>query len=442
MNDDSNSRPHDVSNVSLSDESSARFDYHFKPQRHQNQQNEIPEFEYDFQNKCKSFETFENLRSFVAVFVKEVNSMELSRKNSSKIVQLVSSLVDELSDTNIGLINDTQNDYSSRHVIDMCRDIITSEISLYETAYKFHKKISSSASYVHPEERAVGTRIELKQDPNTKIAIPRTIQSTCQYVPIRESLNALFANDRFCYEYFKYNSEKHICVDGQYSNFCCGEVYKDTELFISDPYTVQVQIFTDDFEPCSPLQSKAGTHKLTAVYFSIKKLPRNFQSKLNFIQLVCLCYSDDINKSTQADFNNIWQLVVEDMSKLEREGIRIGSNTIKAAICYPSFDNLGANVSLGFAGSFSADCFCRFCECNALECGTITTEIDSKNRTEDNYSHRLKIIESLEKVDYRLTCGVKRDCVLNELKYFHVTKNISADILHDILYMKVQCHSF
>lgn len=358
--------------------------------------------------------------------------MGLSQKNSSKMFKLVSSLVDELTDTNIDLINDSQNDYTAEHVITMCRDIISSEISVYETTYKFNKKISSSVSYVHPEERAVGTRVELKHDPNTKIAVPRTIQSTCQYIPIRESLNALFANDRFRYEYLKYYCEKHTCIDGQYTNFCCGEIYKESELFSSDPYTIQIQIFTDDFEPCSPLQSKAGVHKLTAVYFAIKNCPINFQSKLNFIQLVCLCYSDDINKSTQADFNNIWQLVVEDMNLLEREGISVESMTIKAAICYPSFDNLGANISLGFAGSFFADCFCRFCECNSLECSTITREIESKNRTEEYYAYRLKIIESLEKVDYRRTCGVKRDCLLNELKYFHVTKIISADILHDI----------
>lgn len=358
--------------------------------------------------------------------------MGLSQTNSLKMFNLVSNLVDELTGTNIDLIHDSENDYTAEHIITMCRDIISSEISVYETAYKFNKKISSSASYVHPEERAVGTRIELKRDPKTKIAVPRTIQSTCQYIPIRQSLRALFANDRFRYEYLKYNSEKHICIDGQYKNFCCGEIYKGNELFRSDLYTIQLQIFTDDFEPCSPLQSKAGVHKLTAVYFAVKNFPAKFQSKLNFIQLVCLCNSDDINKSTQADFNNIWQLVVEDMSKLEQEGICIGSRTIKAAICYPSFDNLGANISLGFAGSFSAECFCRFCECNSLECGRMTKEIESKNRTKENYASRLKIIESLEKVDYHRTCGVKRDCLLNELKYFHVTENISADILHDI----------
>lgn len=105
---------------------------------------------------------------------------------------------------------------------------------------------------------------------------------------------------------------------------------------------------------------------------------------------------------------------------------------LEPQFAYPSFDNLGANMSLGFSGSFSCEFYCRFCECNSIECRTVAEEIESKIRNEDNYATRLKMIESLDKIDCRRTFGVKRDCLLNELKYFHVTKNISVDILHDI----------
>lgn len=100
-------------------------------------------------------------------------------------------------------------------------------------------------------------------------------------------------------------------------------------------------------------------------------------------------YSDDIYKTQQADFNNIWQVVVEDLQQLELEGITVDGKKIRGTIALPSFDNLRANVSLGFAGSFSADYYCRLCECSFKECRTITEEIESKNRTIENYSIQL-----------------------------------------------------
>lgn len=413
-------------------ESSERFDFHFVQLQLNILENTQYEFEYDFPNKTNSYNLFEGLRSFMETWVTEINSLKLNAKESTKIYQLVTSLVDKLTATNVELFRDPNSDMTAEHIANMSSDLIKSEISLYETSYKFNKTIRSGLSYIHPEERAIGTRVELKRDRNSNTAIPRTLQSTCQYVPITQSLISLFKNDEFRRLYFTYNSEKHTCVEGRYQHFCCGDVFKKSSLFMSDQFALQIQIFADDFEPCNPLQSKAGVHKLSAVYFVVKNFPMQYQSKLDYIQLVCLCHSDDINKSTQADFNNIWHLIIEDMSKLETEGISVGSKKIKGAICYPSFDNLGANIALGFAGSFSAHYFCRFCECNSFECSTSIDELESKIRTEENYASRIKTIESLDKIDYRRTCGVKRDCLLNELKHFHVTKNISADILHDI----------
>lgn len=252
-------------------------------------------------------------------------------------------------------------------------------------------------------------------------------------MPIIATLHSLFQNDEFRHLYFEYNTQKHVCVEGRYRNFCCGEVYKKSEIFNSDPYTLQIEIFTDDFDPCSPIKSKATVHKLCAVYFAIQNFPEQYQSRINYIQLVCLCYSDDINKSTQEDYNNIWQMIVEEIKQLEVRGISVGSINIRGSICWPSFDNLGANTSLGYAGVFSAKYYCRFCECKLDECGVLTKEIEAKNRTKRNYEILIEAIKALEKVDYTKTFGVKRYCLLNDLKDFHITKNISADIFyHDL----------
>lgn len=407
-----------------------QFNYDFIPL--QPEEDTQYELEYDFQEKTSSFILFEKLRTFVELWARDVNSLNINVKESTKIFQLTGKMIEQINAVNIELVLDPHNETSPERIMSMTKDLVQSEISLYATEYKFRKKISSTSSYVHPEERAIGTRYEMKRLRNDKIAIPRCVPSTLQFVRITETIKSFFEDEKFRYLYFKHNSENHICVEGQYKSFCCGSVYKENELFSSDPYALQIQLFHDDFELCSPLQSKAGVHKLNGLYFKIINFPIQYQSKLNYIGLVSLCHSDDIYKSTQADFNNIWEIVVEDISRLETEGIMVGSKRIRGTICWPSFDNLGANVSLGFAGSFTAQYYCRFCECSAIECSTLTEEIESKIRTKENYATHIKIIESMEKIDYGKTHGVKRYCFLNELKYFDMTKNISVDILHDL----------
>lgn len=358
--------------------------------------------------------------------------MEINTKDKVKVFNLAGNLVEELNNINIKILDDPENDFAPVHILNTTNNLVHSELNLYETAYKFNKKVRSNSAYVHPEERVIGTRIEMKRCSKSNIAIPRMIQSTFQFVPITKTLESLFRNEDFRNLYLKHNSGKHVCTAGQYKYFCCGSVYKNNELFRNNPHTLQIQVYTDDFETCNPVQSKKGIHKLCAVYFQIKNLPVRVQSKLNNIFVVSLCHSDDINKSTQSDFNNIWEVIVRDIKQLETDGIDIGSMKIKGTICWPSFDNLGANVSLGYAAGFTASYFCRFCECDSTECKTMTEEKESKIRTREKYASCVKVAESLEVIDYRQTLGVRRYCLLNELNYFHITENISADILHDV----------
>lgn len=413
------------------DEIPERFEFVFNP-RQFDAEKTSHDFVYDFQNKTRSFTLLESLRQFSEIWTKELLSLKLGDKESTRVFKLVGDLIGQIHTVNSDLLAEPNNDMSAQYIVNTTNNLVQSELSLYNTAYKHRKKIGANALYVHPVEKAVGTRYEMKMNKARRIAVPKLIQSTMQFVPITESLQSIFAVKDFLQIYLKYNAERHVCMEGQYKEFCCGSVHKKNELFSSDKYAIQIQIYTDDFEPCNPLQSKAGVHKLTAVYFAIRNIPPNMRSKLNSIHLVCLCHSDDINKSTQADFNNVWEIIVADLSRLETEGISVGSMTLRGSICWPSFDNLGANVSLGFAGSFSAVYYCRFCECNSIECSALTREVESKIRTKENYASRLATIQSLENIDYAKTFGVKRHCILNELIFFHTMENISVDILHDL----------
>lgn len=161
--------------------------------------------------------------------------------------------------------------------------------------------------------------------------------------------------------YFQYNAQNDNENDEVYSSFKDGSIYKNHQFFQDNPNCIQIQIAFDDFEPCSPLQSKANRHKICATYFIIRNLPTEFQSKLDNVYVLFLCNADDIKTKT-TDFNNLWQLIVEDILFLEEAGINVDAHTnIKRTLVQLAFDNLGANSALGFAASFASTYYCRLC---------------------------------------------------------------------------------
>lgn len=161
-------------------------------------------------------------------------------------------------------------------------------------------------------------------------------------------------------------------------------------------------------------------------------MPPQFKSKLDNIFLLCLCYADDL-KTKYTDVNHIWRLVYQDPDFIQTYGIDVGDGRIvKGALALLSFDNLGAKMALGFVGSFMSTFYCRFCETPISECRNACKENPANWRTVNSYNKALKCIENSENVDFKETRGVKMKCVLNELQNFHILKNWSVDIMHDL----------
>lgn len=155
-------------------------------------------------------------------------------------------------------------------------------------------------------------------------------------------------------------------------------------------------------------------------------------SNLKNIYLICLCNGNDL-KTKHTDFNNLWQIIVKEIKYLEEFGIDVNDNlNVKGSLVYVSFDNLGANQSLGFAEGFNANYYCRMCICSKQECQKLCRENQSKIRSKENYAEHLAEIETSTNVDLMKTRGVKRYCALNDLKFFHILDNQSVDIMHDL----------
>lgn len=293
--------------------------------------------------------------------------------------------------------------------------------------------MNSSNTYVRPEERSTGFKFKRVYDPNLMCAIPKTIQTKFEFVPITKTLAASFDDPNFEKVYMDFNKNlDHECGSGAYHNFCCGSVYKSSNFFEKNPMAIQIRLFTDDFEPCDPLKSKAGVHGITAFYFQINNFPSNLNSKIDNIYLVALSDACD-SKNELADVNNVVETIVADIKVLETIGILTKSGAVlKGALICVSFDNLGGNNLFGFSGGFNANYFCRICTSHREECQKMVQENPNNIRNITEYDHVMAQFESGEKPDLTSTKGLKTSCALNTLNNFHILTNASVDLMHDV----------
>lgn len=134
--------------------------------------------------------------------------------------------------------------------------------------------------------------------------------------------------------------------------FCCGEISKTHHLHDSK-LTIQIRIGVDEFEPCHALKSKAGLHKIYAIYFEIVNIPAHIKSKLNNIFLIALIECQDL-KDDDTAMDRVLRKIVEELQFLETDGIFVGTFNLKARLINISGDNLGANGILGLVECFRA----------------------------------------------------------------------------------------
>lgn len=85
------------------------------------------------------------------------------------------------------------------------------------------------------------------------------------------------------------------------------------------------------------------------------------------IYLVSLCSSVNF-KSEDYDYNHIADLILNEISTLETHGIKAGNMIFRGSLVNVACDNLGANNVFGLVESFSANHYCRYCECSKAEC--------------------------------------------------------------------------
>lgn len=355
----------------------------------------------------------------------ELMSLGLTQDKYSKMIKIIVAIVEHSSCIGVKLSGNDDSTAAAKYIL--------AKLEQISSLPKLKNKISKHPLFVAPKETAVGLKWKKpKMNVETNIPNHSLTNATFPYVSIKDTLNKIFSSEEMQNYYIDYNTKKkHKCVDGIYQGICCGSVCKSKNIF-DDPLTLQLQLAIDDFEICCPLKSKAGIHKVTAVYFQIMNMPPEYRSKLENIYLVALCKSSDL-KPDSTTFNHIANLIVNEIHDLESSGMPIGQHTVRGTIVNIACDNLGASGVFGFTESFAANFYCRHCECEKSDCQNRVEENKSKRRTIESYTKNLKRAENMKpKIDLKVTKGIKRSCKFNDLENFHVIENMPVDVMHDV----------
>lgn len=185
-------------------------------------------------------------------------------------------------------------------------------------------------------------------------------------------------------------------------------------------------LYFDEFEVGNPLGSHASIHKLGAIYVTIANILPKFRPKLENILLFALFHSSDLKRFGNKELFHDLIIV---LNKLGTEGIGITVNGLIYQIYFVLAliigDNLCQRTILGFNESFSANYPCRFCKVNKQDQGKKLQISKELLRTENTYTEDVSHLGTMQNRD------IRENSVWNDVILFHVSKNMSVDIMHD-----------
>lgn len=257
------------------------------------------------------------------------------------------------------------------------------------------------------------------------ISLTEEVTSKTQfyYVPILETIYCLLSNKRvfeLCFSLSKSTNNDNIFKDLR-----DGDNFKNNSFFINNPNALQILLYQDAFEICNPLGSSRKKHKIIGIYMTVGNLSPWHRSRVDQILLVALIYEHQVRTYT---FAKILNNIIQDVKRLETEGIKINNNTIKGSVVAVLGDNLGSHQIGGYVENFNTSSyFCRYCYINNTR-DFNNREIKFEQRSVESYDFDINMTHATNAL-YR---GVKSDSKLNELNYFHVTTGLPPCIAHDI----------
>ena len=213
------------------------------------------------------------------------------------------------------------------------------------TDYKRKGAFKESFNYVEP------VPVFLGNDENGK-------ECFAQYVPVQETLAALFKSESVREQYAATRLQPSVV--NVYQDVKDGEGVQSNLLLKTEPSSVGLMLYQDAFEVVNPLGSGKKKHKVLAVYSTLTDILPHNRSTIDQMQLVLLCREKDFK---YFGMNKVFEPLIKDLKVLEERGIVLSEgNVVKGTLVAISGDNLGSHGIVFFLENFSrADRFCRYC---------------------------------------------------------------------------------
>ncbi|KAJ1528952.1 hypothetical protein ONE63_007320 [Megalurothrips usitatus] len=312
--------------------------------------------------------------------------------------------------------------YEVSHMFDMLSDPFES----INSEYKRLKSAEIHGRYVRPEpyvmchrdvNRRVNDHFELIREP-----------SYGQFVPSRKVLKYFFEADNGSVFRTVFNFYNAIQADPTVvKNFVQGEIWQGVLQHFDGKIVFPIDINFDDYELNNSLGSHTGDAELGACYLSLPCLPPHMSSSVNNMFTAALFLSKD----RKTCGNSIaFGPVIDELIFLAEHGVLLelptGNVQLYFCLCRIKADNKANNTVQGFVESFSAFFYCRMCKMHKHQIYYHTGPIPH-----DLLRNRLNYVNDVAVNDVGLT-GVKENCVWNRIPTYHVTENISCDVLHDV----------
>ncbi|KYN28513.1 hypothetical protein ALC57_02067 [Trachymyrmex cornetzi] len=351
--------------------------------------------------------------------------LDIPRSRTESIIidtgQLFKDVLDDLKYDVINLLNiPNERDISNITEIFEKRN---SQFAVINTQWQCLKIFQQLGTYIAPQEYLLGERNDFANKKGIQIA--KSIPVKLQFIPIRFVFQQFFEMPGVLDETLNYINtlqEDNTII----TNFIQGKLWKNINAQLEGKTVLPLFLYFDDYETNNPLGSHKGISKCGAVYLSIACLPPKLISKINNIFLFIL-----FNSLDRKVFSNstTFSKVIDELRYLENNGITICHNNEKKCIYFKLSlilgDNLGLHSILGLVESFNTMQFCRFCLVNKNNIQNVFYEDNASLRTETNYYTDLSQNEK--------KTGISESCIFHGINNYHVTKNLVACVMHDVL---------
>ncbi|KAG5672923.1 hypothetical protein PVAND_003011 [Polypedilum vanderplanki] len=300
-------------------------------------------------------------------------------------------------------------------------DKLNSSYKSLSSFYKFQKQLKYYHS-IQPQKVIVSQKNELVYKRGTPKL--QTITETVSSISMSAQI-ASFLSLPGIFNAIQHNIHE-IEKSSDVQNFIQGKTWRGVlKNFKKDEIVLPLLLYYDEFEPDNPLSANAGNNKVCGFYFTIPVIPQYLLSSSDYIFVTQICLS----RIKDEDLDLCLEPIVHELKLMENDGIvlNICGEEIKVFIVLGAVigDNLALNEILGFQKSFNSNVFCRICFAPKNLTIKDFKEREDYIRTEENYE--IQLVENDSKKS-----GIKCKSTLSTLKYFHVTRNLVADIMHDI----------